>query len=422
MTETVGWFADDQFSPPTNEHCQAWMGSLASQADRALRSGRPFVILDDQAANRTVWFEGLKQTLVAWDLGEVEGVIGAAQQAAETGFEVAGFLSYRAGQAFDVLGICPQNLHSELQFPLVWFGVFEKALPCHFPARDWQDCAFSLETLISDGEFQARVRSVIEQINAGSTYQVNLTFPSLVEVSNLFSYYDHIRQRSKAPFGAIISTGRHQVLSFSPELFFHLSGHSIVTRPMKGTRPRGGCSTADASAANELKTSEKERAENLMIVDLLRNDLSRICQPGSVHVPKLFSIEEYPTIWQMTSTVIGELQHEFTVLDVLKALFPCGSIVGAPKIIASQIIAKIEQFDRGLYTGSIGWIRRNRAVFNVAIRTLQLAKVGSGYAGRLDVGAGIVADSHPRSEWEECMTKATFAWPARRVGGATRQS
>lgn len=296
--------------------------------------------------------------------------------------------------------------------PLAWFGVFSSTrqgpLLLNDHAQDW---SFAMESTISDVEYQNRVKSVIDHIEAGSAYQVNLTFPSLVQISNLLDYYARIRRKSRAMFGAIVSTGQHQVLSFSPELFFRLSGASVEARPMKGTRARGTCPLTDSRAASELANSPKERAENLMIVDLLRNDLSRICEPGSVQVPELFNIEKYPTLWQMTSTVIGQLQPERDVLDVLRSLFPCGSIVGAPKIIASQIIASLEQFDRGLYTGSIGWIRRDEAIFNVAIRTLQIEKDGEGYSGRLDVGAGIVADSQPLAEWNECMTKASFAWP-----------
>jgi aminodeoxychorismate synthase component I len=412
MTESVGWIASDQRHCLTSAKCSGRSESFVQRAEGALRDGSPFVILDDQVSDFAIWFEGWQAELTAWDLAQVNEVIREAQRAAAAGYEVAGFLSYRAGGAFDTLGNSMRRLFPERPMPLAWFGIFSStqlgSVTLDEKACDW---SFTMKSTITDVDYQARVKSVIDHIKAGSAYQVNLTFPNLVQISDLISYYSHVRQKSRASFGAIISTGQHQVLSFSPELFFRLSGKSIVTRPMKGTRARGACPTTDLGAASELANSPKEQAENLMIVDLLRNDLSRICEPGSIKVPELFHIEKYPTLWQMTSTVNGELQSGRDVLDVLRSLFPCGSIVGAPKIIASQIIASLEQFDRGLYTGSIGWLRREQAVFNVAIRTLQLTRNGTGYAGRLDVGAGIVADSQPSAEWNECMTKASFAWP-----------
>jgi len=264
---------------------------------------------------------------------------------------VAGFLSYRAGGAFDTLGNSMRRLFPERPMPLAWFGIFSStqlgSVTLDEKACDW---SFTMKSTITDVDYQARVKSVIDHIKAGSAYQVNLTFPNLVQISDLISYYSHVRQKSRASFGAIISTGQHQVLSFSPELFFRLSGKSIVTRPMKGTRARGACPTTDLGAASELANSPKEQAENLMIVDLLRNDLSPVyASQAASKFLSCFISKNIPTLWQMTSTVERRtFQSGRDVLDVLRSLFPCGSIVGAPKIIASQIIASLEQFDRGL--------------------------------------------------------------------------
>jgi para-aminobenzoate synthetase/4-amino-4-deoxychorismate lyase len=194
-------------------------------------------------------------------------------------------------------------------------------------------------------------------------------------------------------------------LSFSPELFFALEGGRLTTRPMKGTARRAPSPEADRAAAAALAADAKNRAENLMIVDLLRNDLSRVAQPGSVAVDRLFEVETYPTIHQMTSTVSARLREEADAVDVIEALFPCGSVTGAPKIRAMEVIAEVERQPRGLYTGSIGAISADgSAAFNVAIRTLVLA---DGRAS-LGLGAGIVADSDAESEWAECLSKAAF--------------
>lgn len=209
---------------------------------------------------------------------------------------------------------------------------------------------------------------------------------------------------ARAPYGAYIDMGGRQIHSFSPELFFRMEGRRIETRPMKGTRKRESGSSADLDIARSLFNSAKDRAENLMIVDLMRNDLSKICEAGSVRVPRLFALEPYPSVWQMTSTVSGRLNESLDTFDVFQALFPCGSITGAPKLMATHLIAALERFDRGLYTGAIGTMGGGNATFNVAIRTLD--QVGT--QGRMDVGAGIVADSRPRAEWLECLAKAAF--------------
>ncbi len=207
--------------------------------------------------------------------------------------------------------------------------------------------------------------------------------------------------------GALIRHDGRHILCFSPERFFDLANGLVETLPMKGTAPRHPDPATDAALAAQLLADPKQRAENLMIVDLLRNDLSRICEPGSVKVPSLFTVESYPTVHQMTSRVTGRLNPGMDAIDALAALFPCGSVTGAPKIRAMQVIAEIEARERGIYTGSIGSIDPDgNARFNVAIRTISLEKDAD--TAVMGIGSGIVADSVPAAEWMECLDKARF--------------
>lgn len=324
---------------------------------------------------------------------------------------VAGFLAYDAGAAFDALAIQSTRLVNGPAAPLLWFGVFETKrdgrIDRERPARPVD---VNLEAIISRTEYEAMVRAGLAHIRAGDVYQVNLTMPTRFPLAEPYGWYRRVRQRTGASFGALIETGCRTVLSFSPELFFDLDGDRVTTRPMKGTRPRAIAPVGDAANAASLHNSAKDRAENLMIVDLLRNDLSRVCRPGTVRVPHLFEIESYPTVWQMTSTVTGTLDPGAGPIEVLRALFPSGSITGAPKLMASRVIAEQESYARGVYTGSIGWMSAERATFNVAIRTVEVPRAPGGERiARLDIGAGIVADSQPGEEWLECLAKARFA-------------
>ena len=220
--------------------------------------------------------------------------------------------------------------------------------------------------------------------------------------------YAALRARARAGYGGVIWTGQTHYLSFSPELFFALKDQRITTKPMKGTAQRLADPAADAQAAEHLRTDPKQRAENLMIVDLLRNDLSRVCAAGSVKVPELFHIESYPTVHQMTSTVTGLLNDGADAVDVIQALFPCGSITGAPKIRAMQVVEEVEAAPRGIYCGSIGRIDDNGdAAFNVAIRTFTVSETTQSLS--LGLGSGVVADSKEADEWAECLAKGDFA-------------
>jgi para-aminobenzoate synthetase/4-amino-4-deoxychorismate lyase len=241
-------------------------------------------------------------------------------------------------------------------------------------------------------------------------YQLNFTLPLDVHAAGSSArLHRRLRSLQPAPYGAFLHTQpSRRILSFSPELFFRLENQGdvrrITTRPMKGTAPRGRTTSEDRGVADWLRNDPKNRAENVMIVDLLRNDLGRLCSFGSVRAGNLFAVERYPTLWQMTSTITGELRPEVGFQDIFRALFPCGSITGAPKIRAMQLLSQLEERPRGVYTGAIGFFSKKESVFNVAIRTLAL----HGRQGTMGVGSGIVIDSNPADEFRECLLKAEF--------------
>jgi para-aminobenzoate synthetase/4-amino-4-deoxychorismate lyase len=263
-----------------------------------------------------------------------------------------------------------------------------------------------LTSAVDAARHASQVREICRWIANGDCYQVNLTFPLTFRVyGDPLALYARLRERQPVRYGGYIDTAEEAILSFSPELFFERRGSRVLTRPMKGTAARGATPQDDAAQRAGLLASAKERAENVMIVDLLRNDLGRLAQPGQVRVDALFETEAYPTLWQMVSTVAAELPGT-GLADLFGALFPCGSITGAPKISAMQKIAELEPTPRGLYTGALGWLAPGGDCrFNVAIRTVELA---AGQRGKLGVGSGIVADADPAREYAECLLKASF--------------
>jgi len=264
----------------------------------------------------------------------------------------------------------------------------------------------ALESNFTRAEFERAVSRIREYIAAGDVYQVNLSqrfhapFPG-----SALALYRRLRARNPAPFGAYLEFGDAQVASISPERFVRLDAttRAAEARPIKGTRPRGTTSVEDAVLARELLASEKDRAENVMIVDLLRNDLGKVCRPGSVRVPNLFALESHPTVHHLVSTVTGELAEGADAFDLLRAAFPGGSVTGAPKIRAMQIIAELERAPRGLYCGAIGYVSVTGAMdFNIPIRTIVLRNGSATF----HAGAGIVWDSDPAAEYEETLAKA----------------
>jgi para-aminobenzoate synthetase / 4-amino-4-deoxychorismate lyase len=375
-------------------------------------AGRPYVLLDDarvSGASPVRLYTNPVRTLIARSKDDVALLLDALRHAQADGLHAAGLLSYDAGAA-----LLP-HLPSPPDGILAWFGLFEgfqsispDAMPSSLPHATgaWLS---PLRPEISRGDYARAFAKVQDYIAAGDIYQANLTFPLSADYAgDPLALYAALRPRAAAGYGGVIWTGERHYLSFSPELFFALKDRRVTTKPMKGTATRYADQATDTEAAEALRTDPKQRAENLMIVDLLRNDLSRVCEAGSVAVPELFHVESYPTVHQMTSTVTGILPESADAIDVIQALFPCGSITGAPKIRAMQVISEVEAGPRGIYCGSIGRIDANGdAAFNVAIRTFTLCEKEKRVS--LGLGSGIVADSDEASEWAECLAKGDFA-------------
>lgn len=335
---------------------------------------------------------------------EIARAFEAIATARAAGFWLAGMLSYELGYAFSakLVGLMP----SAGEVPLLLFGVYDAPqapLPEAAPAPE----APRFEPAIAPETHAEAFARVQDYIAAGDVYQINLTFPLHAPCdADPRALYARLKRAQPVGHGCLLEAGEFALLSRSPELFFAIdaAGRAVV-RPMKGTVARGATPEADRAAADWLAGSEKNRAENLMIVDLLRNDLGRIAEIGSVSVPKLFEIETYATVHQMTSIVTAQLRQGIDFAQICAALFPCGSITGAPKIRAMQIIHEVETGPRGAYCGAIGWIAPSGAMeFNVAIRTILLA----GGRAVLNVGGGIVHDSRGPDEWEEALCKAAF--------------
>jgi len=350
-------------------------------------------------------FEKPVRTLVAHTPAQVAGVLQAAEQAARGGCWCVGFLRYEAAAAFE-----PAAALQAADGPLAWFGVYERALPWPqvlpqaYGRMDWRG------TLARE-EFERRIARIHQAIADGEVYQVNLTAPlrSAFEGEPL-ALFAALHRAQPDAYAAFIDTGQEQVLSVSPELFFDWRGGRLLGRPMKGTAPRGATPSEDAAHAAHLVASEKERAENLMIVDLIRNDLSRVAEPFSVQVPRLFECRAWPTVWQMTSDVTARTRPGTTLADVMRALFPCGSVTGAPKLRAMHWIRALEDGPRGVYCGAVGVLQPGgAATFNVAIRTV-VVRGGQALCG---IGSGITADAQAAAEWQEWRHKRAFLERAR---------
>ena len=375
-----------------------------------------FALFDDarvQGAAPARLYRDPVSVIAAWRMEEVQPALDRIAEAREAGLHAAGYISYEAGLALEER-LAPIAHRPPKGGPLLWFGLFEG---CRFiPADGVADllpdpAAVSVDApwpLVSEADYRAQFDQVQELIRAGDIYQVNLTFPcELRFAGDPMALYAALRPRAQAGYGGVVNIGGHQILSFSPELFFTQVRGQLTARPMKGTAVRDHDPERDAALATELARDAKQRAENLMIVDLLRNDLSRVARAGSVTVPDLFKVETYPTVHQMVSTIRGRVLPGLAPVDVLRVLFPCGSITGAPKVRAMEIIDMVEPFARGVYTGAMGWMDpAGDAAFNVAIRTICVEE-GSGI-GRLGLGSGIVADSDASAEWAECLAKGRF--------------
>ena len=363
------------------------------------------------------------QILVAHTFSQVRPLLDAVQAAAAQGLWCVGYLAYEAAPAFDTA----LTVHAA-SGPLAWFAVYEEALPwpCDAPASegsvkvDWQAGC-------SRPAFDAAFQRIQKAITEGELYQLNFTAPipgqwrvqpgaatddqaasALNDASGHVAaqlLFGALQRAQPGGYAAYLDTGDAQLLSVSPELFFDWRDGQLLTRPMKGTAARGDTPESDAAQAELLRTSVKERAENVMVVDLLRNDVSRVAEPFSVQVPRLFHTEALPTLWQMTSDVVARTRAGCTLADVFAALFPCGSVTGAPKVRAMQLIHALEPQARGVYCGALGVVQPGgAATFNVPIRTVLM----QGDTVRCGIGSGITSGAAPDAEWQEWRHKRAF--------------
>ena len=357
--------------------------------------------------------EGLKQTIAPGHPDELPDAFARIEKFVHDGMWMALALGYGLGLALEPR---LRNRHRDTRVPLLHAWVFEHCTTLDRRSTDaWLQARLEalpvdsraaglggLEPALGYEQYAARIERIRRYIEAGDVYQVNLTFPMHGEAyGHPLALYARLRETQPARYGGLVHHAGRWVLSRSPELFVERIGKRITTKPMKGTAPR-------SAPPESLTTSAKERAENVMIVDLIRNDLGRLVPAGGVKVRSLFDVEAYPTVWQMTSTVEAE-PVSASLEATVRALFPCGSVTGAPKIRAMEIIDELESADRGLYCGALGWISPGGACrWNVAIRTVEIDRARH---ARLGIGSGVTHDSTPRGEWDECLVKARFAKP-----------
>jgi para-aminobenzoate synthetase/4-amino-4-deoxychorismate lyase len=350
-------------------------------------------------------------------LDEIKNCFEKIENAIKNGFYLAGFLSYEAGYSFE------ESLKEEksYDFPLLQFGVYTSPLSSppkaenSFPSpskmergvpSERSESRDGVRVNISYPSYSQNINTIRYYIEAGDTYQITYCLKFKFDYDgDPYSLYRKLKKEQPVPYPTFIKTDEFSILSLSPEMFIKKNGGEITTKPMKGTWMRGKTLWDDLLAKRRLHLDPKNRAENVMIADLLRNDLGKISEPGTVLTPKLFEVARYKTLCQMTSTVRGKIDPNIKLYDIFKALHPSGSVTGAPKIISMKIIKELEKEERKIYTGTIGYITPQRDMFfNIPIRTL-LIKDG---AGEMGIGGGIVWDSTPEGEWEECQIKAGF--------------
>ncbi len=390
----------------------------------------PLVLLDDSRAGhlsgRSLLFERPEHLIIARNFADLPDAFAAMDQAYLEGLHLAGWIAYECAHYFEPR--LRPHLRETSKEPLIWMmatphrteldkrGVGEAL---HQAAQgNARRASLNIgQSVVGKNQYLDDIDRIHCLIRAGDVYQINHTFPLPCHLSgDPLALYERLRGGQPVPFGAYISTGDNaddfDILSLSPELFLERRGEMLRARPMKGTAPRGRTLSEDAATMATLASDTKSRAENLMIVDLIRNDLSRVSKPGSVKVNSLFEVERYRSLHQMTSSIEGQTDENLTPSQLLAAMFPCGSVTGAPKMRAMEIIASLEKVPRGVYCGAIGHFspRQDKRgadwTLNVPIRTLIIDNSGE---GRLNVGSGVVADSLPQGEYEECLLKARFA-------------
>ena len=359
---------------------------------------------------RNILFLNPVELLIAYTLAEVEIVLKRVEFYTNQGYYLAGYIGYEAGYLFETYF---RRIYEKerFNFPLVWFGVYKNPVIQNASAPSAYNFSkkdFSIEKLsfaFSEKIYKKKIETILEHIRCGETYQVNFTFPLHFTVNgDLPSFYNALKFTQKVSYSAIINDGSKMLLSFSPELFFKREKDNILMRPMKGTIQRGNSRLDDEIKIREFKSDSKIKAENSMIVDLIRNDLSKVSEIGSVKVERLLEVEEYETLFQMRSTVKSKLKKKLSYFELFRAIFPGGSITGAPKFKTMQIIRDLESSQRGVYTGAIGFISKDESIFNIAIRTIEIQN----NVGKMGIGSGIVWDSIPENEYKECLLKQRF--------------
>lgn len=376
-------------------------------------TSEPFFLFRDDFAQRSTLFVEPHEIITAENADELEDAFGRLEAARAEGKWSAGYLSYEAGYCLDPA--LAGRARKPMRTPLLCFGIFDHPASEDHPLAQPVDqrANASFLTDLAAGwnaeTYAGRFAVLHDHLRKGNCYQANLTFPIRARWHRdpLDAFWS-LTARQPVRYGAVVSLGDPKLVSRSPELFFKINRDGwIETHPMKGTAPRRADPSEDAMEIEKLRSSEKTQAENRMIVDLLRNDISRITETGTLDVPALFEVETYPTLHQMISKVRGKLRPGLTIRDVFAALFPCGSITGAPKVSAMEILDDLEDVAREAYCGAIGYIAPTGEMrFNVAIRTVSLFSDGTAV---FNVGGGIVFDSDAQSEYEEALLKARFA-------------
>ena len=366
----------------------------------------PVARFDDVAAGRSLQFGRAEQVVSAHRPEEVRGALAAVEEAVARGAWAFGMVAYEAAAGLDPDARVRAGQEG---LPLVWFGIASAPDPKAAPLTTGE--GFEVAPWVPDwdpAEHAQRVEAVRAAIAEGDTYQANLTTRLRSTVrGDAYGLYGELAHRQRGGHHAFLDLGMRTVVSASPESFFSWEDGLLRTAPMKGTAARGRTPEADLAAREALRASEKDRAENVMIVDLLRNDLARVCEPGSVQVTELLAAEEYPTLWQLTSRIQGRAREEVGLVEVFEALFPCGSITGAPKLSTMALIAELEDAPRGAYCGAIGYLAPGPAPsahFNVAIRTVVIDEADG--AAVYGAGGGITWASTPAGEYEELLVKA----------------
>ncbi|HPD58216.1 MAG TPA: chorismate-binding protein [Smithellaceae bacterium] len=370
--------------------------------------GNNFVLLEthrkDKDNKQNILFTDPVDIIIAYQKDDLSKSFKIIDKYTRRGFYVAGYISYEAGYFFENVLRPYLSLTGE---PLLWFGAYKNprisATP--FITESYDDFySTSPEASISYNDYKNKIRTIKNLISIGQVYQINYTFKNYFTLyGDVVSFYKTLKDNQQVSYSALIGCRDKYIVSLSPELFFRISNNKIKVKPMKGTAPI-------IYPSRRLLHDGKDLSENVMIVDLLRNDLGRICAPVTVKVDKLYNVERYDTLSQMTSTISGELRPELNTFDIIRNIFPSGSVTGAPKVQSMKIISAMEKIPRGVYTGAIGYFApKEKSVFNVAIRTIELRPAGEGkYQGQMGVGGGIVHESRASKEYDECRLKAEF--------------